>query len=145
MIYLTLVLALISFSWAYKADTDSISTSMVPRGKIIEKEGRDFWIKTRAGTKVQIELYRNGNLEEASGKNLNRGDEFEPGQGLVSLATAAKAAVIPGTILKQRWKLDFDEKLGWVYEFEGEHKGVDRDILVDAKRGEIILGQKTNF
>jgi len=139
----TLILFVLFFEQTVWAEgRDDICESMVPKGKLVEKDGREYKIKTRAGTRITVELYRNGKLEEASGKNLNRGDDFEPGQGLISLTTAAQAATIPGINLETRWSLDHDKKLGWIYEFNGEHKGVETDILVDARNGKVILNHE---
>ncbi len=134
-----IMLILCTKVWAFEEVNDQISLSMVPRGKIVEKERRYYKIKTRSGTRISVELYRNGNLEEASGRNLNGGDDFEPGQGLISLSTAAKFAIIPGTQLNGRWILDEDKKLGWIYEFYGEQKGTDLEILVNARTGKMIF------
>lgn len=111
------------------AATD-VALSMVPRGKLVETIGRDFVIKTPAGTKIGIEFTRDGKLEEAKGVNLNKGDELEPGDGLLSLSSVAQ--ILQGTGLKPQgyWLLEQDKDMGWVYEFEGK--------IVNAKTGKIL-------
>lgn len=118
------------FSHAAFSLTPDVALSMVPRGKLIEQAGRDFIVKTPAGTKIGVEFRRDGKFEEAKGFNLNKGDELEPGEGLISLSTAAQSLVSKGIVPNGLWVLDQDEKLGWVYEFE--------NTIVDAKTGKII-------
>jgi hypothetical protein len=118
------------FSHAAFSLTPDLAISMVPRGKLENQTGRDFVIKTVAGTKIGIEFERNGKFEEANGNNLNKGDELEPGDGLISLSSAAQTLVTKGISPQGHWVLDKDDKLGWVYEFE--------NTLVDARTGKVI-------
>ncbi len=111
------------------AATD-IALSMVPRGKLVETIGRDFVIKTPAGTKIGIEFTRDGRLEEAKGVNLNKGDELEPGDGLLSLSSVAQILQSTGFKPQGYWMLEQDKDMGWIYEFEGK--------IVNAKTGKII-------
>lgn len=120
------------FSHAAFSITPDVALSMIPRGRLIEQSGRDFMVKTTAGTKIGVEFHRSGKFEEAKGHNLNRGDELEPGDGLISLSTAAQSLVSKGIVPKGQWVLDQDEKLGWVYEFE--------NTIVDARTGKIVSG-----
>lgn len=121
-------------TWSY---TPGVALSMVPRGRLVEQVGRDFVIKTGAGTKIGIEFKRNGLFEEAKGSNLNRGDELEPGDGLISLSSAAHALAASGIRPQGHWHLDLDDSHGWVYEFE--------NTLVNAKTGKIIDGVATRL
>lgn len=106
------------------------ATSMVPRGKLVENYGRDFIIKTTAGTKIGIEFTLGGKLQEASGKNLNQGDELEPGEGLISLSSAAHKLTEKGLKPQGYWTLEEDKSLGWIYELE--------ESIVEAKSGKIL-------
>lgn len=126
MIHLILLFScLLSFASA------EIALQMVPRGKVFEEQGRDYILKTPSGTKIRIEFKRDGTFEEAKGMNLNYGDEFEPGEGLISLGTAAKEITKKiGTKPQGHWRLSKDTKLDWVYELGEE--------LVNAKNGEFI-------
>ncbi|MFP5384674.1 MAG: hypothetical protein ACLGHN_01250 [Bacteriovoracia bacterium] len=108
-----------------------VAKSMVPRGKIIEELGRDFIVRTEGGTNVKIEFSLDGKFQEASGKNLNQGDELEPGDGLISLSTAAQALQKTGVKPQGYWLLEKDPKMGWIYEV--------RKNVVSAKSGEILL------
>lgn len=124
-IKLVLILSsLIRPSWGSR----EIAVSMVPRGKMIEENGREFLVKTTSGTKVIVEFHRQGGLQEASGKNLNQGDDLEPGDGLISLSTAAQGFERPGP--RGYWTLEKDQVLGWIYDF---NLGV-----VDAKTGKLL-------
>lgn len=110
--------------------TPELAVSMVPRGKVVEHFGRDFIVKTKAGTKIGIEFTRMGKFEEARGLNLNKGDELEPGEGLISLSSAAHKLVTLGFKPEGLWNLDEDKELGWIYEFQ--------TVIVNAKTGEVI-------
>lgn len=107
-----------------------IATSMVPKGRIIETWGRDFIVRGRHGTNIGIEFSLDGKFKEATGKNLTKGDELEPGDGLLSLSTAAQHLLKKGLRPEGYWTIEKDDKLGWIYEF-------DKGIL-NAKTGEII-------
>lgn len=120
------------FSHSAFSLTPDLALSMVPRGKLMDQSGRDFIIKTGAGTKIGIEFERSGKFQEAKGNNLNRGDELEPGDGLISLSTAAQSLAKKGIVPQGHWVLDFDAKHGWVYEFE--------NTLINAKNGDVING-----
>ena len=124
---------LIFLLWSFHSRGErAIALSMVPRGKIIEVNGRDFLIKTVNGTKLNIEFHRSGTFQEASGKNLNRGDDLEPGDGLISLSSAAREVKTASP--QGFWTLEKDEILGWVYEFDL--------AVVDAKTGKLLERKK---
>jgi len=126
MIYLVIL-----FSSLYTFASTEIALQMVPRGKIFEEQGRDLILKTPSGTKVRIEFKRDGAFEEAKGMNLNHGDEFEPGDGLISLGTAAKEITKKlGMKPQGHWRLSQDQKLDWIYELGDE--------LINARNGELI-------
>jgi hypothetical protein len=114
----------IRFSWAGSEEAQS----MVPKGKLVEDNGREFLIKTAMGTKVVIEFHRNGSFQEASGKNLNQGDDLEPGDGLISLSSAAQK--FQSSSPRGYWTLEKDQILGWFYEFDLG--------IVDAKSGKLL-------
>lgn len=109
---------------------EGISLSMVPHGKLFETRGRTFILKSKGGSKIQIRYNLDGSFKDASGIDLNRGDELEPGDGLVSLSTIAKELGRLGSEPRGFWILEKDIKLGWIYDIQG--------TLVDAKTGKII-------
>jgi hypothetical protein len=134
-----LFLVLLSLN-AYSSQNiiESTVVAMVPRGRIVEREGRDFNVKTHAGTKIKVQFLRNGDLDEASGINLNKGDDFEPGHGLVSLGTAAKNLDQLGHKVQGLWKLEKDPELGWIYEINRMTDDEDARAMIDAKTGKVI-------
>lgn len=133
---IVLLLALSGLSFTLTAATPDVATSMVPRGKLFEQIGRDYIVKSPAGTKIEIEFNRTGILQKAKGRNLNKGDELEPGEGLLSLGSVAQLALKAGKKPEGPWILDNDKKWGWVYEFD--------HLLISAKDGKIIQ-EKTDL
>lgn len=127
---LKLLCFLFSFSIIPAIASVDIAKSMVPRGKIIEELGRDFVVRTKGGTNVKIEFSLEGKFQEASGKNLNRGDELEPGDGLISLSSAAEVLQKTGIGPEGYWLLEKDLKMGWIYEVRGN--------VISATSGEIL-------
>lgn len=119
-----------AFSFSTFSGTPEVASSMVPRGKVVDTIGRDYKVKTMAGTKIEIEFKRNGLLEEARGMNLNKGDDLEPGEGLLSLSSVAHILQEKGKRPQGLWWLEKDEDMGWIYEFES--------VIVSAKDGKII-------
>lgn len=125
-----LIFTFLMFNLSPSLASVDIAKSMVPRGKLAEKLGRDVIIKTRAGTKIDIEFTRDGKFEEAFGKNLNKGDELEPGEGLISLSSVAQLIKKAGHSPEGYWMLEKDPTMGWIYEVNG--------IIVSARSGEIL-------
>lgn len=124
------ILALFSLLSLSAFASEDLALSMVPRSKVIENYGRDFILKTKAGTKIDIEFSRKGKLESASGKNLNKGDELEPGDGLIALSSAAHILYQNGKLTEGYWTLENDPELGWIYEIG--------DSTIEAQSGKII-------
>jgi hypothetical protein len=110
------LLLLSSFSLGATETPFKQCSAMVPQGKVIHQTSREFTVKTRAGTKIKIEFERNGNFQEASGLNLHAGDEFEPGQGLMSLGSIVKSLTEKGHKVRGEWNLERDSLHGWMYE-----------------------------
>lgn len=128
---------LFSFPFLNAEGAVDIAKSMVPRGKIIEELGRDFIVRTKAGTNVKIEFDLDGKFQEASGKNLNQGDELEPGEGLISLSSAAQALQKTGISPEGYWLLEKDPKMGWIYEV--------RHNVISALSGVILRKSSANI
>ncbi len=118
--------------------TEEIVKSMVPHGEIFQKQGADYSVKTKAGTKVTIEFDRTGMMDEASGLNLGSGDSFEPGDGLMALDSVAKSLTAKGHHLRGYWKLENDSKLGWVYELAGMKDEENINYVVNARSSLLI-------
>lgn len=124
MLYLFLLL------YGYTFASEDISLSMVPHGKIFEARGRTFILKSKGGSKIQIRYNLDGSFKDASGLDLSRGDELEPGEGLLSLSTAAQIITKFVGPPKGFWILEKDKSHGWIYDIHG--------TLVDAKKGKLI-------
>ncbi len=138
MVFFLLLVPLYSLSKA----TEELVKSMVPGGKVSTHIGSDFSVRTQAGTKVVVEFSRQGDLDEASGLNLGSGDIFEPGNGLISLGSAAQVVHKRGHKVKGQWRLERDNKLDWIYELEGSNDGDDLDYLVDARKAQLIKAEE---
>lgn len=109
---------------------EDLSKSMVPRSKIHETRGRTYLLRTKAGSNVTIRYNLDGTFKDASGVDINRGDELEPGEGLLSLSTVAQLAKKNGEKLAGFWILEKDQQLGWLYDIGG--------TLINAKTGKMI-------
>ncbi len=114
----------------FSPTTPDVATAMVPRGKIIETILLDYVVKTAAGTKITVEFTSAGHFKQAAGKNLNQGDELEPGDGLLSLSTAAQRLSKSGMTPKGLWALEREPGLGWIYQFN--------QAIIDAKTGQTL-------
>lgn len=125
------VLGLLTLQGFCSTNHTELATAMVPRGKIFEIYGRDYIVKTPQGTKIEIEFSLDGNFKQASGKNLNLGDNLEPGFGLISLSTVAQKIQDPGIKPKGHWKLELDKELGWIYELNSLY-------VISAKDGKVL-------
>ena len=128
--------------FAISKATEELVTSMVPHGVITQKIGKDFLVRTKAGTKVTIEFDRAGIFDEASGLNLGKGDIFEPGNGLLALETVAKSLELKGHHIIGEWRLEKDSKLGWVYDLSGLRDEADVNYVVDARNSQLITSDK---
>jgi hypothetical protein len=135
---LTIAALMIIPIFALSKATEELVKSMVPHGQISQKIGQDFFVKTKAGTKVTIEFDRTGILDEASGLNLGKGDIFEPGNGLLALESVAKALQHKGHHILGEWRLEKDSKQGWVYELAGLKEEETVNYIVNAKSSKLI-------
>jgi uncharacterized membrane protein YkoI len=136
--YLVVAALMIVPLYGLSRATEEIVKSMVPHGEISRKIGKDYSVKTQSGTKVMIEFDHAGNLDEASGLNLGTGDIFEPGNGLITLGSAAQLLKGAGHNVKGEWRLEHDPKYKWIYELESLTNDEKNDFLVDAKSGKLI-------
>ncbi|HXH76144.1 MAG TPA: PepSY domain-containing protein [Bacteriovoracaceae bacterium] len=138
--YLLIILFTLLFQSSFGAapKVESKALTMVPKGRIVLINFREVTLKTESGTKVELEFERQGTLQEASGLNLNRGDEFEPGQGLMSLSSVAQKVTKAGHPIKGEWKLEKDDQYGWVYELAEDKDDQKVYHIVNAKTGKLI-------
>lgn len=134
MITFLLIIPLYGLSKA----TEELVKSMVPRGEVAVKRGNDYAVRTQAGTKIMVEFNRGGELDEASGLNSDTGDIFEPGNGLITLSSAAQVAEREGHKIKGEWRLENDPTLGWIYELEGRYGEESLEYVVNARTAQLI-------
>lgn len=95
-------------------------------------------IKTKHHTFITIDLNANGEWEEISGVNLNRGDEFFPGQGLLSLKQVEKRMFMLGKKIYGRWRLIKYQQYGWVYQVNAQNKTQQTFLMLNAYSGHLI-------
>lgn len=109
----------------------------VPGGTVVSEKKDEFKIKTANGKIVEVELDRNGKLDEASGYSIE--DQFVPGGDLKPLNEVVAMLQKEGKNLTGEWSFDRSTTRGWYYEFDGQdEKGRDLEVKVDAKTGNII-------
>lgn len=122
-----------------KVDLKAMATKFVSGGKIVEEDGDEFAVQTSKGTKVELELQKDGKIEEASGEKAMAGDVFTPTEGnLISLEKAADSLKKSGKMPTGEWSFEETNRHGWVYEFEGKEDNKNFDYSVSAKDGKII-------
>ncbi len=125
-----MILTILTLAVGLAPATPDVALSMVPKGKILETNLLDYVVKTAAGTKITVEFTSSGQFKEAAGKNLNQGDEFEPGEGLLSLGTVAQRLTQSGARPTGLWALEREPRWGWIYQFT--------QVIVDARTGRVL-------
>ena len=129
-------IGLLLLATSVQAKTDY--SKLVPGGKIVEKTKIDIKIKTKAGTNIEIGIDDDGEMEEASGSAAHKGDEFEPGNKLVSLKVAVDNLVKAGKAVQGEWTFEKSEEGEWIYDIEGEENKKPVDYIVSAKDGKLL-------
>lgn len=122
--------------------TPEIFKTVVPGGSVVKHEKNDYDIETPGKTIVEVELTKDGAIDEASGDASHNGDVFVPGDGRISLTEAVEALKKAGKTPTGDWS--FEKKLtgGWVYEFDGTDKDQRMEYEVSAKDGKILSEKK---
>ena len=95
-------------------------------------------IKTKGHTLITIKRDAVGKWEEISGVNLNRGDVFLPGQGLLSLEQVARKMLQQGRKIYGRWRLIKYQEYGWVYQVNAHNKTQATFLMLNAYSGQLI-------
>ncbi len=121
---------ILAFTGLFSYASEDIAKTMVPRGKVFEAFGRHYVIRTKKGTNIHVRFDLHGNFSHAFGRELNRGDEFEPGDGLLSLGTIARKLREKGFSPDGFWTIEKDIKKGWIYEI-GEK-------IINAKTSDVL-------
>lgn len=140
--YLIVILLMIAPLYGISKATEELVKSMVPRGEISQKFASEYTVKTQVGTKVIVEFDRTGAFDEASGLNLGKGDIFEPGNGLMSLGSVAKALNEKGHSVIGEWRFEKDSKLGWIYDLAGLKDEQNINYVIDAKTAQLIKAEE---
>lgn len=135
-LYYPLIL-LVSFSVLADPDIKKEAIKYVPAGTLEVAERDEAKVRTAQGTIVEIELNRDGSLDEASGE-LAQKDTLTPGQGLLSLTEAVAAMKKHGKNVEGEWSLDKDFLRDWEYEFEGMENGKEHEYSLNDKTGKLI-------
>lgn len=112
--------------------------SMVPASKVLKTDGNEFDLLTPKNTVVEIELNRDGSLDEASGDFAQGGDVFIPSDGHLTLANAVAALKAAGKTPSGDWSYEKSFLHGWVYKFEGSENGKTMKYLVNAENGRLV-------
>lgn len=137
LIFSILMSAPIAFA-ATDVNLKDAATKMVPNAKIIKEDGNEFDLQTAKGTVVEVELNRDGTIDEASGDSVAGGDEFAPGAGMMTLAQAAEALRKAGKNPTGDWSFEKSMMHGWMYEFEGMENGKKMEYGISAKDGKLV-------
>lgn len=127
--------ALLGFNLAQAANHPALK--YVPGGEIVVEKKDEVKVKTPKGGIVEVEFKRNGDFEEASGKNASQ-DVFQPPFDLVPLSKAVKGLKDAKKEASGEWSLDSSYSKGWHYEFEAYEDGKEVEYLVDAKNGKFL-------
>jgi hypothetical protein len=125
---------------AVAAPPSSKPLDLVPGGAIVATEHDEVKVKTPGGTVVEIELHRDGTLEEASGDAVDKGDVLVPGGGLLSLADVVGRLGKDGKAVTGEWSLEQEHAGGWVYELQTFEQGHELELHVRATDG-VVLSQ----
>lgn len=110
---------------------------IVPDGEIVQEKEREYKVRTKQGSIVEVEFERNGVFEEASGKSVEK-DVLVPGEGLISLSAAVESLKKAGKVSSGDWSLEKSFIKGWVYEFEGFEQGREVEYLINAENGKFL-------
>lgn len=113
-------------------------TYVSPQSDILRQDIHAIKLRTKNNTHIDLHLSETGQLQEAEGVNLSRGDIFIPGQGMLPLSEIEKRMKILGQKIYGRWKLMKYQEYGWVYQVNAFGKGRAVYHLVNAYSGQLI-------
>jgi uncharacterized membrane protein YkoI len=118
---------------------------LVPESKITKEDGNEFDLMTAKQTVIEVELNKDGTLDEASGNAALTGDVFVPGNGLMSLSDAIAALQKAGKTPAGDWSIEKSFMNDWIYEFEGTENGKAMEYAVSAKDGKLVKDRRDIF
>ncbi len=121
--------------------TDTLK-AVVPGGTVLRQDKNEYDVETPQKTIVEVEMEKDGSIDEASGDASSNGDVFVPGDGRISLTEAIEALKKAGKAPAGDWS--FEKKLlsGWIYEFDGIENNQRMEYEVSAKDGKILSEKK---
>lgn len=132
-IFITLSL-LITMSMTSANDFTYVS----PQSNVLQEGPKIIKLRTKNNTDIDILFNHKGQLEVAEGVNLNRGDIFIPGQGMLSLSEIERRMLSLGERIYGKWRLVKYQEYGWVYKVNAAGKGRPIFHLVNAYSGQLI-------
>ncbi|HLT22328.1 MAG TPA: hypothetical protein VKZ84_02755 [Bacteriovoracaceae bacterium] len=109
-----------------------------PESNIDEHNDNIVKIKTKNNTYIRIFHNKKGQIEVAEGVNLNRGDIFVPGQGILPLSEIEKRMSLLGERTYGRWRLIKYQEFGWVYQLNVASPDQSLFHIVNAYSGQLI-------
>lgn len=115
-----------------------------PNSTVLHHSKKTIQLKTQNNTQITLYLDTKGELEAAEGVNLNRGDIFYPGQGILSLSDIEKRMKSLGEKTYGRWMFTKYQEYGWVYKLNVAVKGEPIFHMVNAYSGQLI-GSMSKF
>ena len=133
-----LLLACIISSFLTQRSWSASYQDLSPEAQEVIIEQNTIKIKTKHHTLITIGLDAQGGWEESSGVNLNRGDEFFPGQGLLSLGQVERRMSMLGRKIHGRWRLIKYQQYGWVYQVNAQSKNQQTFLMLNAYSGQLI-------
>ena len=128
---------------AFAQDLSDMALKFVPGGSVVELKKDEVKVKTPAGSLVEIEFDRKGELEEASGDAIEN-DIFVPGKSYKNLSEISKTLKDQGYQLTGDWSYESSFMKDWHYEVDAFKDGQNLEIEVDAKSGKMTKSKVEN-
>lgn len=135
IILMTLLFPLRSIHAAEGMDYTYFSSQSV----VSKTKDNSIRLKTKRNTFIDLYLDQQGRLELAQGMNLNRGDIFNPGKGLLDLTTIEQKMISQGEKIYGKWRLIKYQEYGWVYQVNvASKKEQSLFYLINAYSAQLI-------
>jgi hypothetical protein len=121
---------------SFAQDLKASSLKYVPGGSVVELKKDEVKVKAPAGSVIEIEFNRNGELDEASGDAIES-DIFIPGNGYKNLSEISKTLKDQGYQFSGDWSFESSFMKSWHYEVDAIKEGQTYEVEIDAKTGKI--------
>lgn len=132
-----LVISAFSAQGAFAQDLTQKALDYVENSTVFKVKKDEVEVLTANKTIVEIDFDRKGNLEEASGENVDL-DNFNPKNGNLSLVEALNSIQALGETVHGEWSYEHEFQMGWYYEFNGIKNNVEYEFIIDAKTGKLL-------